>query len=54
VDGEPKEVRYFRMIAVGEAGAQNEVDEVRWVPLDEAGALLSYERDRGLLEMISP
>lgn len=54
VDGEPKEVRYFRMTAVGEAGALNEVDEVRWVPLDEAGALLSYERDRGLLEMIRP
>ena len=30
----------------GEAGAQNEVDEVRWVPLGEAPGLLTYERDR--------
>ena len=41
----PKEVRYFRMTADGEARPQNEVDEVRWVPLADAPALLTYERD---------
>ena len=33
----------------GEPSAQNEVDEVRWVPLPEARALLSYDRDRDLI-----
>ena len=46
----PKEVRYYRMTCDGEPRAQNEVDEVRWVPLDEAPALLTHERDRKLLE----
>ena len=31
----PKEVRYYRMAAAGEAHAQNEVDEVRWAPLEK-------------------
>ena len=44
-----KEVRYFRMTCDGEPRPQNEVDEVRWVPLDEAGEVLSYERDAALL-----
>ena len=47
--GREKEVRYFRMTATDEAVAQNEVDEVRWVPLAEAGDLLSYRRDVELL-----
>jgi 8-oxo-dGTP diphosphatase len=46
----PKEVRYYRMTCEGEAGAQNEVDEVRWVPLAEARELLSHDRDRKLLD----
>ena len=37
----------------GEPTAQNEVDEVRWVPLDEARTLLSYERDRDLMATIA-
>ena len=45
----PKEVRYFRMTCDGEARAQNEVDEVRWVPVAEALELLTQERDRALL-----
>jgi 8-oxo-dGTP diphosphatase len=49
---EPKEVRYFRMTADGDARAQNEVDEVRWVPLAEAGALLTQEHDRELLDAV--
>jgi 8-oxo-dGTP pyrophosphatase MutT (NUDIX family) len=44
-----KEVRYYRMTGDGEAFAQNEVDEVRWAPLDEARALLTHERDSRLL-----
>jgi 8-oxo-dGTP diphosphatase len=50
--GRNKEVRYFRMSGGGEPVAQNEVDEVRWAPLDEAPALLSYERDRVLLSRL--
>ena len=30
-----------------------EVDEVRWLPLDRAGELLSYERDAELLRSSS-
>jgi 8-oxo-dGTP diphosphatase len=47
-----KEVRYYRMTCDGEAVAQNEVDEVRWVPLDEAASLLSYDRDVELLKRL--
>ncbi len=50
--GEPKEVRYFRMTAVGEPQAQNEVDAVRWLPPADAAALLTYEADRGLVETL--
>lgn len=52
VDGEPKEVRYFRMAPSGEAAARNEVDELRWSSLDEALALLTYERDRQLVASV--
>ena len=48
-----KEVRYFHMTCDGEARAQNEVDEVRWVPLEEAAALLTYERDADLLSRLT-
>ena len=47
-----KEVRYFRMTADGDAVAQNEVDEVRWVPLDGVAGVLSYERDVELLKRL--
>ncbi len=47
--GRSKEVRYFLMEPDGEAVASNEVDEVRWVPLADAPAVLSYERDRELV-----
>jgi len=53
VGGEPKEVRYYRMSADGEPRAQNEVDELRWAPLEEARGLLTYERDRRLLDRLS-
>jgi 8-oxo-dGTP diphosphatase len=47
--GRPKEVRYYRMEPIGDAVPQNEVDEVRWVPLAEAPSLLSYPRDVEIL-----
>jgi 8-oxo-dGTP pyrophosphatase MutT (NUDIX family) len=48
----PKEVRYFSMRSDDDAHAQNEVDEVRWVPLDDARAFLTHDRDRELLERL--
>ena len=50
--GREKEVRYYRMSCVGEPTAQNEVDEVRWVPVDEAGGLLSYDHDAELVNAL--
>jgi 8-oxo-dGTP diphosphatase len=47
--GRPKEAKYFLMTTSQDARAQNEVDEVRWVPLDEAAEVLTYDRDRDLL-----
>lgn len=49
----PKEVRYYALRCDGEARAQNEVDEVRWVPVTKARELLSYERDRQLLDAVA-
>jgi hypothetical protein len=43
-------VRYWAMRA--ESGGftpHAEVDEIRWLPLDEAAAALSYARDRDVL-----
>jgi 8-oxo-dGTP diphosphatase len=48
----PKEVRYFRMTCDGEPRAQNEVDAVRWVALDEARALLTHAHDQALLKRL--
>jgi 8-oxo-dGTP diphosphatase len=50
--GRNKEARYFRMTCTGEPGPTEEADEVRWVPLDEADGLLSYDRDRALLKRL--
>jgi 8-oxo-dGTP diphosphatase len=47
--GRSKEARYFLMTTEADAAPQNEVDEVRWIALDEAPALLTYDRDRALL-----
>ncbi|HZP74407.1 MAG TPA: NUDIX hydrolase [Gaiellaceae bacterium] len=48
----PKEVRYFRMTASGDARAQNEVDEVRWMTVGEALSLLSYDYERELVRSV--
>jgi 8-oxo-dGTP diphosphatase len=52
--GRPKEVRYWRMEPVDEAPftPNDEVDEVRWLPIAEAATLLSYDGDRRLLEVL--
>jgi 8-oxo-dGTP diphosphatase len=50
--GREKEVRYYRMTSAGEPVAQNEIDEVRWVPLIDAAGLLSYPRDAELLDSL--
>ena len=48
--GRPKRVRYWRMRPVeGELRFAHEVDDARWLTLESAAALLSYERDRALL-----
>jgi 8-oxo-dGTP diphosphatase len=51
--GRDKVVRYWTMRP--EDGAfepHREVDEVRWVPVEEAATQLSYDRDREILEAV--
>ena len=49
--GRPKRVRYWLMEPVdGEFVPNNEVDEVRWVRVSNAGARLSYAHDTRLIE----
>jgi 8-oxo-dGTP diphosphatase len=52
--GRPKRVRWYRMTPVEDRGwtATDEVDERRWVPISEAGELLTYERDRDILDQL--
>ena len=53
--GRPKLVRYWRMVVVGgEFAANDEVDELRWVPPDRARRLLSYAHDRALVQSLLP
>jgi 8-oxo-(d)GTP phosphatase len=52
--GEPgvdKQVEFWSMAVRADAGreADDEIDELRWVPVAEAGALVSYAHDRGVL-----
>jgi 8-oxo-dGTP diphosphatase len=48
--GRPKQVRYWAVTPVsGRFAPTDEVDEVRWLPVDDAEALLSYPRDRAVL-----
>jgi len=48
--GRPKVVRYWVMeVAGGELRFEHEVDGARWLPVDEAAALLAYERDIAVL-----
>jgi 8-oxo-dGTP diphosphatase len=53
--GRPKTVRYWAMTPVaGALRPANEIDDARWVPLDEAARMLSYARDRELLARATP
>ena len=47
----PKIVRYWQMEVDEDPGFEpnDEVDELRWLPMADAAELLSYERDRALL-----
>ena len=52
-NGRPKVVRYWVMTPLeGDFRPNREVDELRWVPVDEAAALLSYDHDRPLLGLL--
>ncbi len=52
--GRPKEVRYWAMTPVdGEFTPTDEVDEVRWLALEEAPSHLSYPRDRAVLAALA-
>ena len=51
--GRAKVVRYFRMDADGGRFTPNhEVDELRWVPIEDAAGLLSHAHDRSLLRQV--
>jgi 8-oxo-dGTP diphosphatase len=56
VSGRPKIVRYWLMEvdSDGPFAANDETDELRWVPLDEALRLLTYDRDRDVLRAVDP
>jgi 8-oxo-dGTP diphosphatase len=52
--GRPKQVRYWRLrVTGGSLAFEHEVDEARWVSVDEAARLLSYERDVSVLRAIA-
>ncbi|WP_394622210.1 NUDIX domain-containing protein [Lentzea sp. JNUCC 0626] len=54
VRGVPKTVDYYAARAVSGSFTENEeVDELRWLPVAEASALLTYEPDREVLEEFS-
>jgi 8-oxo-dGTP diphosphatase len=51
--GRAKTVRYWLMTPIGgRLAAANEVDRAEFVPFAEAVALLTYERDRELLDAL--
>jgi 8-oxo-dGTP diphosphatase len=54
VSGRPKIVRYWLMEADDRSPfvPNDETDELRWVALDEALRLLTYERDRDVLRAV--
>lgn len=52
--GRPKAVAYWVMEATGGCFTPNlEVDQLRWVELEEARTLLTYPRDRELVAVLS-
>jgi 8-oxo-dGTP diphosphatase len=52
--GRPKIVRYWAMgDCDGEFVPNSEVDELRWVPIDDAKRMLSYDFDRDLVDHVA-
>jgi len=52
--GRPKLVRYWLMRVVdGAFVANDEVDQIEWLPADVARAKLTYDRDRELTEYLA-
>ena len=51
--GRPKEVRYWAMTPAGGGFTPtDEVDEIRWLTVDAAFPLLTYPRDRQVLDAL--
>ncbi len=51
--GRPKIVAYYLMESIsGEFVPNEEVDELRWVTLDEAFELLTWDRDQELIDLL--
>ncbi|CAN5887361.1 hypothetical protein BH23ACT2_BH23ACT2_16950 [soil metagenome] len=51
--GRAKQVRYWTMTVLSGAFRPNdEVDEVRWLPVDEAATALTYAHDRPVLAAV--
>ena len=52
VRGRPKRVRYWLMSVVEDPGFEpnSEVDELRWLSAADAAELLTYDRDKEVLE----
>jgi 8-oxo-dGTP diphosphatase len=54
--GRPKVVRWWAMAladAGGHVAADNEIDEVVWLSIDDARERLSYDRDHALLDSLT-
>jgi 8-oxo-dGTP pyrophosphatase MutT (NUDIX family) len=53
--GRDKVVRYWAMEPVsGDFTPNSEIDEIRWLPVEEALPLLSYAHDRPVVEAFRP
>jgi 8-oxo-dGTP diphosphatase len=52
VRGRPKEVRYWLMSVESDPGFEpnDEVDDLRWLSAADAASLLTYDRDKEVLE----
>ena len=52
--GRPKTVRYWEMtVESGDFRANREVDEMRWLAIDDATAKLTHGRDRDVIAAVS-
>jgi 8-oxo-dGTP diphosphatase len=54
-DGRPKDVRYWagRPVAAADRTAVEEIDEVGWLPVEEARPRLSHDSDRRVLDALA-